>query len=101
MTRPCVTSGELEKPHWGIFAPDSAAMALDHFRWPDTASRQLSVPAALSEYSRPSANVGVARGPGPLSTSEKRTGSSWDHISEPVAASRQTTASASPCCSWV
>ena len=62
---PSTTSGEADIAHVKLVALASAKMFVRHPSAPVAASRLCSSPVAPSANSRPSSQVGVARGPSP------------------------------------
>jgi hypothetical protein len=83
-TVPSTTTGELEKPHIGTFTFVSVETLRDHTTAPVIASSAFRMPVAPNVYTRPSAIVGVARGPAPPFDSQKRVASRWRQTVWPV-----------------
>jgi hypothetical protein len=63
ITIPPSTSGELEKPHVGIFAPGSFASSRCHNVLPVAASSAQAFPLRVKVKTVPPSTVGVALGP--------------------------------------
>src|SRR5208282_412404 len=94
-------SGAPAIAQWIFFVSLSARMFFDHFGLPVAADKQYKSPIAPSEYTSPSWYTGVARGPGPPSTSSNDAGYENAHNSRPVSMSYAVTASLSRLCSMV